>query len=102
MYIYNKLARDKVPTLIKASGKQPHTRILSEQEYIQALHEKLQEKVFLFTATDSLEELADILELVHTLAKTHHITPRELETIRACKARSEGGFKERIFLEHVD
>lgn len=46
MHIYNKLARDKVPTLIKASGKRPHTRILSEQEYIQALHEKITRKSF--------------------------------------------------------
>jgi len=102
MKIYNKLARDKAVHIMKATGRKASARILNEDEYITALRAKLQEEVEEFLTDDTVEELADILEVVHALAKTHHITPRELETIRASKARVWGEFRDRVFLEREE
>jgi Uncharacterized conserved protein len=40
--IYNKLVRDNIPEIILAQGDIPVTKILSDAEYAQALHVKLQ------------------------------------------------------------
>ena len=45
MPIYNKLVRDKIPQIIKASGKSPTTKILNEKEYITELRKKSQEEL---------------------------------------------------------
>ena len=45
MPIHNKLVRDKIPQIIKASGKSPTTKILNEKEYITELRKKSQEEL---------------------------------------------------------
>lgn len=60
---------------------------------------KLREEVEEYTraADDSegVEELADILEMVHALAQVHKFLPEDLEKVRAKKAEECGEFKER-------
>ncbi|MNC62741.1 hypothetical protein D3C75_1127950 [compost metagenome] len=51
--------------------------------------------------TEAVEELADILEVVHTLAQIQKILPEDLEKVRAKKARERGGFTDRTFLIEV-
>ncbi|MNJ04845.1 hypothetical protein D3C73_1657970 [compost metagenome] len=48
-----------------------------------------------------MEELADILEVVHALAQLHKILPEDLEKVRAKKAEERGGFADRTFLIEV-
>lgn len=43
--VYNKLVRDNIPDIIENSGKKCVTRILMEEDYIEALEVKLQEEV---------------------------------------------------------
>ena len=45
MPIHNKLVRDKIPQIIKESGKIPITKILNEEEYITELRKKSQEEL---------------------------------------------------------
>lgn len=45
MPTYNKLIRNKIPQIIKANGKTPTTRILSEEEYITEIWKKTQEEL---------------------------------------------------------
>src|SRR5690606_18145665 len=86
MPAYNKLVRDKIPQMIAAGDLQFRTRILDETEYKHELVTKLREEVHeYFQSSDdkqSLEELADILEVVRALATVHGSDPQQLEEIR--------------------
>ena len=48
---HNKLVRDRIPAIIAASGRTAHTRLLTEEEYIAALHRKLDEEAAELLAT---------------------------------------------------
>lgn len=98
----NKLVRDNIPDIIKADGQTPNTRVLSQSEYIVELEKKLQEEVTEYLCDKNTEELADILEVIYALAKTHNTDRGELEEIRAAKATKNGGFKDKIFLISID
>lgn len=105
MPIYNKLVRDRIPEVIERAGKTCTTRRLEEIEYIQELKKKSQEELteYLQASDDesALEELADLLEVMHALAKCHGADIEEVERIRKRKAAERGGFGERIFLVEV-
>lgn len=100
--VYNKLVRDCIPDIIAASGKRCDTRILSDGEYLAMLKIKLHEELAEYEESGELEELADILEIIHALANTQGFTPEELEAVRAHKANERGGFEKKIFLISVD
>lgn len=99
---YNKLVRDLIPNIIQQEGKQCQTRTLSDQEHQKSLIQKLQEEVTEFTEEPNLEELADILEVVHALTESLGADQATVEEIRKEKALMRGGFDKRIFLEWVD
>ncbi|SEP01027.1 nucleoside triphosphate pyrophosphohydrolase [Paenibacillus sp. OV219] len=105
MPIYNKLVRDRIPEIISNSGSTMSTRILDEEEYRTELRTKLNEETeeYLTAETDdeALEELADVLELLHALAVSHGFTPDQLEEVRMVKAEKRGGFQDRIYLIEV-
>ena len=102
MKVYNKLVRDKIPEIIEADGKVCRTHILSNEEYIVALEAKLNEEVAEYQADKNLEEMADVLEVLHASCVARGYSLDELEAMRAKKANERGGFKEKIFLEHVE
>ena len=102
MTAYNKLVRDLIPEIIRQNGKQCQTRILSDTAFQDALIKKLQEEVVEFANQPSLEELADVLEVVYTLAESLGADQATVEEVRKQKAVERGGFQERVFLEWVD
>ena len=99
--IHNKLVRDKIPQIIEQSGKICVTRILSDEEYAAALNAKLQEELNEYLADGSMEELADLLEVMMTAAKARGHDFSEVEAIRREKAEKRGRFNDRIYLESV-
>ncbi len=105
MPIYNKLVRDRIPEVISKTGKQYVTRILNDDEYKLELKKKLGEEIqeYIEAADDTsaIEELADLLELIHAATELHGSSIEQLEQIRLKKAQDRGGFKERIFLIEV-
>ena len=100
--VYNKLVRDKIPEIIKEDGAKPVTRILNDKEYLDALVEKLKEELAEFVEDFSVEELADIQEVLYALSDAIGKTRKELEIIRISKADKNGIFKGRIYLERVE
>ena len=98
---YNKLVRDLIPDVIEKSGKTCRTRILSDDEYLKMLDAKLDEELREYHEDQSLEELADLLELVRSVALARGYTLDELEATRAAKARTRGGFEKKILLIDV-
>ncbi|MDL2363606.1 MAG: nucleoside triphosphate pyrophosphohydrolase [Patescibacteria group bacterium] len=100
--IYNKLVRDKIPEIIKASGKKPTFRYLNKQEYLEALVIKLGEEYDEFKQDRNIEELADLQEVILALADAMNISPSELAKAFSQKALARGKFQSRIYLESVE
>ena len=104
--IHNKMVRDRIPEIIKNGGKSPSYRILKHDEYIKELQKKafeeLQEYVEAGNKNEALEELADLLEVIHALAASQSITFEEIEKIRQHKASKKGSFRDRVFLMGVE
>ena len=99
---YNKLVRDKIPEIIEKNGAIAVTRTLTDEEYKVYLEKKLYEEVAEFHESKSIEELADILEVVYALGDTHWgITDLLVEWNR--KTVERGGFTRKILLiETID
>lgn len=106
MPIYNKLVRDRIPEIIDSSNKEFSSRVLADEEYIleinKKMHEELAEYEAATTNEDAIEELADLLELIHAAAAVYGTSINDLERIRKDKAKKRGGFDERIFLIEVE
>ncbi|MCM3665838.1 nucleoside triphosphate pyrophosphohydrolase [Mesobacillus subterraneus] len=104
--IYNKLVRDRIPEIISRSGKTFNTRQLTSEEYIRELKNKALEELNEFINSnnkhDAGEELADLLEVMHSLAEYNGFDFTEIEEIRQHKEKSRGGFKNRIYLIEVE
>lgn len=102
MKTYNKLVRDKIPGIIEASGKVCATRVLSDPEYLEALDNKLTEELAEYHQDQSLEELADLLEVIYAAAKARGCSEWALDEIRRIKAEKRGRFDQKIMLLTVE
>ena len=94
-----KLVRDKIPEIIRIDGKKPIIEILSNEDYLIELDKKLNEEVAEYQADKSIEEMADILEVLWALAEADGYSKEELLAACADKHEKRGGFAQRIFLE---
>ena len=99
--VYNKLVRDRIPEIIEADGKICATEILSDDRYLQMLDAKLNEELAEYQESKSLEELADLLEVMRAVVKGRGWTWEQLEQIRMEKAARRGGFEKKILLREV-
>ena len=98
---YNKLVRDRIPEIVSNSGKRYICRTLSDDEYITMLDAKLNEELSEYQESKSMEELADLLEVIRAVAEARGSSIDEVETIRRDKAAKRGGFEQKILLVEV-
>ena len=94
-----KLVRDKIPEIIRATGRVPKFRFADEQEYYDFLIKKLEEEVEEFKENRNPDELQDILEVIYAIAEYNTIDLKELERKRKQKVKERGSFNKRIILE---
>ena len=99
---YDKLVRDKIPEIIIEAGKHPFTEIIPEQEIGPALDKKLQEEVQEYLESKNIEEIADVLEVLHGIAYHMGISWDTVEQERLRKLDERGGFDKGIRLLRVD
>jgi predicted house-cleaning noncanonical NTP pyrophosphatase (MazG superfamily) len=92
-----KLVRDKIPQIIEAAGKKPNIRILSDDEYLYELDKKLFEEIEEYKADRSLEELADIFEVLLAHCYVCNFTYEDLQQAARLKREARGAFKQKIF-----
>ena len=102
MVVHNKLVRDKIPEIIKQVDKTPVTHTLTDDEYILELDRKLNVECAEYQADKSIEELADMLEVMYAIAEARGYSVSELEAVRIEKAEKRGGFRDKIYLEYVE
>ena len=103
--IYNKLVRDKIPEIIKASGKKAAVSVFDEAGFRIALKQKLLEEAQeVVGAPDDelMDELADVMQLVESIAQEYQIEVSEIEKHKAEKARQRGAFEKHLRLDGVD
>lgn len=98
---YHKLVRDRIPEIIEAGGKTCATEILSDGEYLRLLDEKLNEELAEYQESKSLEELADLLEVMRAMIHARGVSWEELENLRQEKKARRGGFEKKILLLEV-
>ena len=98
---YYKLVRDRIPEIIEADGKTCVCETLSDDDYLTLLDQKLNEELTEYQESKSLEELADLLEVMQAAVKARGWTLEDLERVRADKAAKRGGFEKRILLKEV-
>ncbi|MFN7161022.1 MAG: MazG-like family protein [Candidatus Gracilibacteria bacterium] len=103
---YNKLIRDNIPAIIASTGKHAEIEVLEDNTIIAALKNKLEEEVKeVIEASDReevLEELADVLEIVDSLAREHGWNLEDVLKKKEEKRALRGGFEKRLFLKHVE
>ena len=96
-----KLVRNRIPEIIHATGHRVRTRFLDIHEFKDALQEKLKEEVSEFLSEPSVEELADIVEVIHSLTEVMGYSWDDVEDARLDKRDDKGGFSHRVFLEEI-
>lgn len=106
MPVYNKLVRDRILEIIESDGLAYNARILESSELLKEVKAKMIEEAIEFhaaeTANESVEELADVLELIHTALSTLGVTYEELNEVRLQKKVKRGGFEKAIYLVDIE
>lgn len=95
---YDKLVRDRIPEIIESSGKRCKVQIASEAEYAAKLKEKLLEEASEFFENPSIEELADVQEVVTAIIKLKNW---DVWNARLDKNIERGSFNNRYILKEV-
>ncbi len=98
---YHKLVRDKIPEIIEKTGKTCRTEILSDEAYLALLDKKLTEELAEYQESKSLEELADLLEVMEAVVAARGYTWEELLAVKEEKKAARGGFEEKLLLLEV-
>ena len=96
---FDKLVRDKIPSIIEETGyKVEYRNISSDEEFLEYLAKKLVEESKEFSQDHQLAELADILEIIYTILDLKNLDLDSIETLRALKKQERGAFNNRIIL----
>ena len=99
MKVHNKLVRDNIPKIVVTNGGTAHTRtITDDSEYISELTNKLIEEAHEVASAPSLEELADVQEVLDALTVTLGHRKEDVQSTQIEKALKNGRFNDRIFL----
>lgn len=102
-YIYNKLVRDRLPENINSmEGRKCNFKILNNDEYLKELDKKLFEETHEFIEEHSIEELADLMEVIFAIMKDRNISIEDIENARKIKNNKKGSFNDKIYLIYVE
>lgn len=101
MIKYDKLIRDKIPEIIEQSGKNCIVEVMDNDTYLEYLDQKLNEELAEYQQDKSVEELADLLEVIYAAAVVRGYSVEDLERIRVEKSEKRGAFEKRLLLKSV-
>jgi predicted house-cleaning noncanonical NTP pyrophosphatase (MazG superfamily) len=98
----NKAIRDKIPEIIKESGSKCNVKTLSDKEFLEKMEKKLDEEVAEYHQSKSVEEIADIMEVLERIAELRGASVEELIRIKNEKSQKRGKFEKNLFLVDTD
>jgi predicted house-cleaning noncanonical NTP pyrophosphatase (MazG superfamily) len=96
---YNsKAVRDRIPEIIRLSGRKCLINELSDISFLSELENKLKEEIREYLENKELEELADLLEIIYRIAELRGSSKDALEALRLKKKEKNGGFEKNLVL----
>lgn len=106
-FIMNKLVRDKMLPLFEKEGSVPtYTYLKDDNDYLDALTQKLIEELQEVFSSEDLDELiaelADFEEALTEFKQLLKIDLKQLETVKEQKRKERGTYGGRLFLEALD
>ncbi len=102
LYTYNKLIRDNNVKIMEDRGCKVTYEILDNKRYEEELDKKLKEEVEEYLADYSVEEMADVMEVIYAILEYRGTSMEEVEQVRIKKRNRKGAFKNKIFLKDVE
>ena len=100
-HYHRKLVRDRIPEIIESKGDLYKAKVLNIRKYRKLLRKKLVEEAKELEnvrKTDLIKELADVLQVLKSIAEFEKVPFKKIEDKRKQRERERGGFRKRIFL----
>lgn len=79
----------------------PVVETLDDEAFKKYLHEKLGEEMQEYLESDSVDELADLVEVIYALLNYKGMEISDFEDLRKKKAVERGAFNRRLLLKEV-
>lgn len=98
---YDKLVRDRIPEIINREGRECGVEVMTDEDYRQALLEKVSEEaqeVSLAAQDDLMAEIADLYEVIDEVIAAFHLDREAILTVQKQRQLDRGGFEKRIKL----
>jgi predicted house-cleaning noncanonical NTP pyrophosphatase (MazG superfamily) len=96
-----KLIRDRIPEIIKESGKNPKYRKAPPSELNYLLIEKMKEELYEFKETPCLDEAADMYEVFLAILENWKLKLSDVKNVANIKKDIRGSFKQGIVLDEI-
>lgn len=91
---------------MRAQGLAVFDRRLDDREFVAALKDKLREEAQevheAASAAELVDELADVMEVIHALASASGVSLDDVESRRQAKRTERGGFDARVYNAAVE
>jgi len=97
-----KAVRDRIPEIMQSSGKECAVKELSDPEFLVELENKLEEEVGEYLESKDLQELINLIEVIHRIAELRGFSKEALESLRSKKKQERGGFENNLLLDITD
>lgn len=94
----HKAVRDRIPEILRSSGKDCAVKELSDSEFLIELENKLKEELAEYLESKEVEELADLLEVIYRITELRGFSKESLESLRLKKRQERGGFEKNLLL----